>query len=75
MDWCDLDGDECMFSNVQVEAWGFEHLKLCHWYVDMPESDTPLHEQENQRIVEPTYSRESMGKASRATAPTDVVAP
>ena len=30
VDWCDLDGDECMFSAAQVEAWGFEHLKLCH---------------------------------------------
>ena len=75
VEWCDLDGDECMFSAAQVEAWGFEHLKLCHWYVEMPESDTPLHEQENQRIVEPRYSRASVGGASRAPAPTDVAAP
>ena len=75
VDWCDLDGDECMFSAAQVEAWGFEHLKLCHWYVEMPESNTPLHEQENRRIAKPGYSQASVGRASRAAAPTDIVGP
>ena len=74
VDWCDLDEDECMFSAAQIEAWGFEHLKLCHWYVEMPETDTPLHEQENRRIVEPGYSRASVGGASRAAAEIDAAA-
>ena len=75
VDWCDLDGDECMFSAAQVEAWGFEHLKLCHWYVEMLETDTPLHEQENRRIAKPGYLWASVGGASRAIAEIDVVAP
>ena len=75
VDWCDLDSKERMFSNVQVEAWSFEHLKLCHWYVEMLESDTPLHKQENWRIAKPSYSRASIGGVSRAAAPTNVAAP
>ena len=41
----------------------------------MPETDTPLHEQENRRIVEPGYSRASVGGASRAAGEMDVAAP
>ena len=74
VDWCDLDEDECMFSASQIEAWGFEHLKLCHWYVEMSESDTPLHEQDNWHIAEPGYSRASVGGSSRAPAPANVAA-
>ena len=75
VDWCDLDSKECMFSNAQIEAWSFQHLRLCHWYVKMPESDTPLHKQENRCIAEPSYSQASVGGVSRPAAPTDVAAP
>ena len=31
-------------------------MKLCHWYVEMPEDGTPLHEEDNRRLAEPSFA-------------------
>jgi hypothetical protein len=44
-----------MYTNDQVETWGLEHLTTCHWYIEMPFANTPPHEQQNRRSLEPSF--------------------
>ena len=34
-----------MFMIEQEESWSNAHLKLCHWYLEMPKDESPLHEE------------------------------
>ena len=44
-----------MFSKEQRKAWSAPHLKACHWYVEMNPKETPPHEEENLKSVEPLF--------------------
>ena len=50
-----------MFTTKQEESWSYAHLKLCHWYLNMPKDETPLHEELNRRAADPTYVWSSVG--------------
>ena len=67
VDWCDLESDGFMFTAKQEESWTIDHLKLCHWYVEMPKDETPLHEEQNRRAADPSFSWSNVASASRAT--------
>ena len=43
-----------MFSKEQKKVWSVLHLKACHWYVEMNTKETPPHEEENLKLVEPS---------------------
>lgn len=55
--WVDLNNEDCMFTADQAEDWSEEHLLKCHWYLEIDPSDTPPHELENRRSVEPSFQR------------------
>ena len=55
-----------MFTAKQEESWTIDHLKLCHWYVEMLKDETPLHEEQNRRAVDPSFSWSNVTSASRA---------
>ena len=61
VNWCDPESDNFMFTTEQEESWSHAHLKLCHWYLEMPKDETPLHEELNRRAVDPTYVWSSVG--------------
>ena len=48
VNWCDPKSDDFMFTAEQEESWSHAHLKLCHWYLEMPKDETPLHEELNK---------------------------
>ena len=50
-----------MFTTEQKESWSYAHLKLCHWYFEMPKDETPLHEELNRRAADPAYVWSSVG--------------
>ena len=54
VEWLDPESNGFMYTSKQEESWSNPHLKLCHWYIEMPEDDTPLHEEGNCRSAEPT---------------------
>ena len=64
VDWCDPEGDGFMFTAKQKESWTNAHLNLCHWYVEMPKDELPLHEEQNRRAADPLYSRSNVDAAS-----------
>ena len=55
-----------MFTAKQEESWTNAHLKLYHWYMEMPKDKTPLHEEQNRRAADPSYLWSNVGAASRA---------
>ena len=57
VDWCDLKSDKCMYTLDQIEDWNLPYLKQCHWYIEMPTSNTPPHEEENRQSVDLMYHR------------------
>ena len=66
VNWCDPESDGFMFTTKQEESWTKDHLKLCHLYVEMPKDETPLHEEQNRRSADPSYSWSNVADASRA---------
>ena len=62
-----------MFTTEQEESWSHAHLKLCHWYLEMPKDEMPLHEELNMRAADPTYVWSNVGGPPR-TAGQDVSA-
>ena len=56
VEWLDPESDGFMYTSKQEESWSNPHLKLCHWYVEMPEDGTPLHEEDNRRSAEPSFA-------------------
>ena len=56
VDWLDPESDGFMYTSKQEESWSNAHLKLCHWYVEMPKDGTPLHEEDNRRSAEPSFA-------------------
>ena len=63
--WCDPESDGFMFMAKQEESWTNVHLKLCHWYVEMPKDETPLHEKQNRRAADPSFLWLNDGATSR----------
>lgn len=55
--WLDLQNDECMFTKDQANDWDENHLMACHWYIEIDPLETPFHEIENRRLVEPLFQR------------------
>ena len=55
VEWLDLESDGFMYTSKQEESWSNPHLKLCHWYIEMPEDGTPLHEEDNRRSAQPSF--------------------
>ena len=53
--WCAAENPDYMFSEEQRKAWSAPHLKACHWYVEMNPKETPPHEEENRKSVEPSF--------------------
>jgi hypothetical protein len=53
--WLDLESDKCMFHDHQLDRWEHEHLRACHWYIEMPVDRTPQHEERNRQSVEPSF--------------------
>ena len=51
----DPESDGFMYTSKQEESCSNPHLRLCYWYIEMPEDDTPLHEEENRRSAELTF--------------------
>ena len=49
-----------MFLEEQRKAWSAPHLKACHWYVEMNPKETPPHEEENLKSVEPSFVFEAL---------------
>ena len=66
VDWCDPENDGFMFTAKQEESWTNDHLNLCHWYVEMPKDETPLHEEQNRRAADPSFSWSNVAAMSRA---------
>ena len=64
--WCDSESDGFMFTAKQEESWTINHLKLCLWYVEMPKDETPLHEEQNSRAADPSFSWSNVVAASQA---------
>ena len=56
VEWLDSESNGFMYTSKQEESWSNPHLKLCHWYVEMPEDGTPLHEEDNRRSAEPSFA-------------------
>ena len=54
-----------MFTAKQEESWTIDHLKLCHWYVEMPKDETPLHEEQNRHATNPSFLWSNVASASR----------
>ena len=61
VNWCDLESDTFMFTTEQEESWSYVHLKLGHWYLELPKDETPLHEELNRRAADPAYVWSSAG--------------
>ena len=66
VNWCDPESDDFMFTTEQEESWSHAHLKLYHWYLEMPKDETPLHEELNKRAADPTYVWSSVGGPPRS---------
>jgi hypothetical protein len=45
-----------MFTRNQQADWNDAHLAAYHWYIEMPENETPHHEEANRRSVEPEFA-------------------
>ena len=58
-----------MFSEEQRKAWSAPHLKACHWYVEMNPKETPPHEEENLKSVEPSFIFEAPLASAVAEGP------
>ena len=56
--WLDLNNEDSMFTAEQASDWSENHLRACHWYVEIDPLDTPPHEIDNRRLVEPTFQRQ-----------------
>ena len=68
VNWCDPESDNFMFTTEQEESWSYAHLKLCHWYIEMPKDETSLHEELNRRAADPTYVWSSVDGPSQPAA-------
>ena len=58
-----------MLSKEQRKAWSAQHLKVCHWYVEMNPKETPPHEEENLKSVEPSFIFEAPLASTVAAGP------
>ena len=68
VDWLDPKSDEFMYTSKQEESWSNPHLKLYHWYVEMPKDGTPLHEEDNHHSAEPSFARSNAVAAPKTVA-------
>ena len=55
VNWCDPESVDFMCTTEQEESWSYAHLKLCHWYLEMPKDETSLHEELKRRAADPSY--------------------
>ena len=64
--WCNTENEECMYIDKQIKTWSFDHLRDCHWYIEMPEKKTPPVEASYRRIPTasaPVAASDGKGKA------------
>ena len=56
VEWLDSESNGFMYTSKEEELWSNLHLKLCHWYVEMLEDGTSLHEKDNRWSAKPSFT-------------------